>query len=328
MKRYIPFLGPKVGKFTFIDLFAGIGGFRLACQALGGRCIFSSEWDEKAQKTYMYNFGEIPKGDITLPEIKNEVPGKFDLLCAGFPCQAFSVAGRRMGFEDSRGTLFFDVADIIRNTHPKAVILENVKNLKGHNNGNTFKSILLTLNNLGYFVYDKVMSPHEYVDIPQNRERIFIVCFNTEIVHDYLKFTFPAKINLTNKIDKFIDYSVSDSKYFYTEKMSHYKELCKGITSQNTIYQWRRKYVRENKNKLCPTLTANMGEGGHNVPLILTDQGIRKLTPKECLNFQGFPEKYNFPTDISMTACYKQVGNSVVVPLIQKICQQILKILI
>lgn len=327
MTRKIPFPNPEIGAFTFIDLFAGIGGFRLACHNLKGRCVFSSEWDLKAQQTYAYNFGEVPHGDITIEATKQVIPDNFDLLCAGFPCQAFSIAGNRLGFDDTRGTLFFDVAEIIRRKKPRAVFLENVKNLKSHDNGKTFRVIKATLEELGYAVYHTVMSPDKYANIPQNRERIFIVCFDQNRVPNHNEFSFPEPVELTNTIHACIDATVSEDKYFYTEKMSHYDELKGAITSYDTIYQWRRVYVRENKSNVCPTLTANMGEGGHNVPLILTPEGIRKLTPKECLNFQGYPHNYMFPENMANSACYKQAGNSVAVPLIQRVCQQILQII-
>lgn len=324
----IPFPGPEFELFTFIDLFAGIGGFRLACQNIGGKCVFSSEWDDKAQLTYAYNFGEVPYGDITLEDTKNNIPDDFDLLCAGFPCQAFSIAGNRLGFEDTRGTLFFDIAEIIQEKRPKAIFLENVKNLRSHDKGKTFKVILVTLEELDYAVFYKVMSPSEYANIPQNRERIFIVGFDKRQNLDYSEFSFPEKVDLTTTIHDFINYDVKDDRYFYRDKMSRFEELKKSIISYDTIYQWRRTYVRENKNNLCPALTANMGEGGHNVPLILTKKGIRKLTPKECLNFQGYPEEYLFPEELSNSATYKQAGNSVAVPLIQRICKQITQILL
>ena len=324
----IPFPAPSNPSFTFIDLFAGIGGFRLACQNLGGECVFSSEWDENAQKTYYSNFGEIPYGDITDNNVKAAIPHSFDLLCGGFPCQAFSIAGYQKGFEDTRGTLFFDVADIIKKHRPKAVFLENVKNLKSHDKGNTFKVIKKTLEDLNYVVYDMVMNAMEYANIPQNRERIFIVCFDLEQVHNHNSFTFPKEETLTLNIHDCIDKNENNPKLFYSDKMGCYDALKQGITSKDTIYQWRRVYVRENKNSVCPTLTANMGTGGHNVPLILTDNGIRKLSPKECLNFQGFPKEYIFPNNIPISACYKQAGNSVVVPLIQKVCQQICTVIL
>lgn len=314
-------------KFTFIDLFAGIGGFRIALQSLGGKCIFSSEWDANAQKTYFYNFGEIPYGDITKESIKNCIPDGFDVLCAGFPCQAFSIAGYRKGFEDTRGTLFFDVAEIIKRKRPKAVFLENVKNLYTHDNGKTFAVIKATLEELGYVVYHKVMNSMEYANVPQNRERIFIVCFDPNQVKNHHQFSFPERTELTHTIHDCIDPEINDKALFYGAKFIHYEELKRDMVSMDTIYQWRRQYVRENKSNVCPTLTANMGTGGHNVPLILTKYGIRKLSPKECINFQGYPKEYQFPTSIANSAKYKQAGNSVVVPLITKVCQNIISII-
>lgn len=314
-------------KFTFIDLFAGIGGFRIALQSLGGKCVFSSEWDANAQKTYFYNFGEIPYGDITKESIKNCIPDGFDVLCAGFPCQAFSIAGYRKGFEDTRGTLFFDVAEIIKRKRPKAVFLENVKNLYTHDNGKTFAVIKATLEELGYVVYHKVMNSMEYANVPQNRERIFIVCFDPKQVKNHHQFLFPHKTELTHTIHDCIDPEINDKALFYGAKFIHYEELKRDMVSMDTIYQWRRQYVRENKSNVCPTLTANMGTGGHNVPLILTKYGIRKLSPKECINFQGYPKEYQFPTSIANSAKYKQAGNSVVVPLITKVCQNIISII-
>ena len=314
-------------KFTFIDLFAGIGGFRIALQSLGGKCVFSSEWDANAQKTYFYNFGEIPYGDITKESIKNCIPDGFDVLCAGFPCQAFSIAGYRKGFEDTRGTLFFDVAEIIKRKRPKAVFLENVKNLYTHDNGKTFAVIKATLEELGYVVYHKVMNSMEYANVPQNRERIFIVCFDPNQVKNHHQFSFPERTELTHTIHDCIDPEINDKALFYGAKFIHYEELKRDMVSMDTIYQWRRQYVRENKSNVCPTLTANMGTGGHNVPLILTKYGIRKLSPKECINFQGYPKEYQFPTSIANSAKYKQAGNSVVVPLITKVCQNIMSII-
>lgn len=312
--------------FTFIDLFAGIGGFRLAFQSLGGRCIFSSELDDNAKKTYLENFKENPFGDITLEATKKYIPEKFDVLCAGFPCQAFSIAGYRKGFEDTRGMLFFDVAEIIKRKRPKVVFLENVKNLHNHNNGKTFNLIKNTLEGVGYVVFYKILNAMDYANIPQNRERIFIVCFDPKQVPNYDYFSFPKKIKLTKTIHDCIDLNLEDENLFYRDRIKFYKDLEKEIISENSIYQWRRFYVRENKKNVCPTLTANMGTGGHNVPLIKTKNGIRKLSPKECLNFQGFPANYDFPINISNSAKYKQAGNSVVVPLIARVGQNIVKL--
>ena len=324
----VPFPAPENPKFTFIDLFAGIGGFRIAMQNFGGQCVYSSEFDAQAQKTYLANYGEVPFGDITKESTKQYIPDDFDVLCAGFPCQAFSIAGYQKGFEDTRGTLFFDVAEIIKRKQPKAVFLENVKNLYTHDGGKTFSTIKNTLEELGYVVFHKVMNAMEYANVPQNRERIFIVCFNKEKVANYREFAFPEKETLKRNIHDCIDYNNTEKKLFYGESMGHITDLRAGIVSKDTVYQWRRQYVRENKSKVCPTLTANMGTGGHNVPIILTDNGIRKLSPRECLNFQGYPQEFIFPASIADSAKYKQAGNSVVVPLIQKVCKQITSIIL
>lgn len=313
-------------KFYFIDLFAGIGGFRLAAQNNEGKCVFSSEWDPDAQKTYYHNFGEYPFGDITTQYTKDCIPDNFDLLCAGFPCQAFSIAGYRKGFEDTRGTLFFDVASIIKTKRPKAFILENVKNLVTHDSGRTFEVIYNTLAELGYKVFAKVMNSMEYANIPQNRERIIIVGFDPKQVKDYDKFTFPFKKDLTRTIHDCIDYTEKDKSLYYGESSPYYAQLKENMKDPDTVYQWRRQYVRENKSNVCPTLTANMGTGGHNVPLIITKNGYRKLSPKECLNFQGFPKEYEFPP-IAKSKQYKQAGNSVTVPLIEAVIKNIISVL-
>lgn len=323
------FASRKNPTFTFIDLFAGIGGFRIAMQDNGGRCVFSSEWNVAAQETYALNFGETPFGDITLDATKNLIPAKFDVLCAGFPCQAFSIAGYQKGFEDTRGTLFFDVAKILDIHRPRAFYLENVKNLQTHDNGRTFKKIMKVLEeDLGYKVFSKVMSPDKYADIPQNRERIFIVGFNPRDVPctSIATFQFPPAIPLRKSIRDCIDEGVSDDEFFYTPKYGCYEKVEKGVVKLETVYQWRRQYVRENKSNVCPTLTANMGAGGHNVPLIRVKGGVRKLTPRECLNFQGFPASYEFPR-IALSKCYMQAGNSVAVPLVSRVAKEIVRVL-
>ncbi|CEN36096.1 DNA cytosine methyltransferase [Capnocytophaga cynodegmi] len=313
--------------YKFIDLFAGVGGFRLAFQNLGADCVFSSEWDINAQKTYLANYGEIPKGDITLEETKNLIPEKFDILCAGFPCQAFSIAGYQKGFDDTRGTLFFDIEQISKKHRPKVIFLENVKNLVGHDKGKTFKVITSVLEEkLGYKIFYKVLNTMEYANIPQNRERIFIVAFDPQQVQNYSDFRFPEKIQLTTVIHDFLEEGKQDDYFYYKAEHKYTPELIKTITKQDTLYQWRRVYVRENKNNVCPTLTANMGTGGHNVPIIKDDYGIRKLTPRECFNFQGYPKDFILP-NIANSKLYMQAGNSVTMPLIQRIAEQILKVM-
>lgn len=323
----VPFPSPDNPKFTFIDLFAGIGGFRIAMQNFGGKCVYSSEFNAQAQKTYLKNYGEIPFGDITKESTKQYIPGNFDVLCAGFPCQAFSIAGYRKGFEDTRGTLFFDVAEILRRHKPKVAFLENVKNLATHDKGKTFSVIMATLNDLGYKVFFKVLNAMEYANIPQNRERIIIVAFDPDQVPNYGKFEFPKPIDLTMSIHDCIESGKKAEKYYYREGQIYYTKLVEGMKSKDTIYQWRRVYVRENKSNVCPTLTANMGAGGHNVPLILTKYGIRKLTPKECLNFMGYPKEFKFSNSIAESKMYMQAGNSVVVPLMIRVAEQIIKVM-
>lgn len=322
-----PFPPPAKPSFTFIDLFAGIGGFRIAMQNIGGKCIFTSEWDEKAKITYEANYGEVPFGDITKEETKKYIPKKFDVLCAGFPCQAFSIAGYQKGFDDERGNLFFEIEKILEAHRPKAALLENVKNLASHDNGNTFKTIKEILEKkLGYKVFYKVMNSMEYGNIPQNRERIFIVAFDPLQVSGYKNFKFPGKIKLTKTIHDIIDKKKQSDIYYYPTEHPYYPELDSSIRSRDTIYQWRRVYVRENKSKVCPTLTANMGAGGHNVPLIRDDHGIRKLTPRECFSFQGYPNDFILPM-IANSKLYMQAGNTVTLPLVERITEKILEVL-
>ncbi|MBL1281345.1 MAG: DNA (cytosine-5-)-methyltransferase [Fluviicola sp.] len=292
----VPFPTPENFTFKFIDLFAGIGGFRLALQNIGGKCVYTSEWDKVAKKTYRENFGEIPFGDITKESTKNYIPKKFDVLCAGFPCQAFSIAGNRKGFADTRGTLFFDVEKIIEKHRPKVVFLENVKNLVSHDNGKTFDVIIEVLKEkLGYKVFSSVLNSMTHANIPQNRERIFIVAFDQKQVPNFQDFKFPEKITLTKTIHDILENGKQEDRYYYPKDHQYYPELKKTMTSKDTVYQWRRVYVRENKSNVCPTLTANMGTGGHNVPLIKDNYGIRKLTPRECFSFQGYPQNYVLP---------------------------------
>lgn len=324
----VPFPTPVNYTFKFIDLFAGIGGFRIALQNVGGKCVYTSEWNDAAKITYQANFGEVPFGDITKDVTKNYIPKEFDVLCAGFPCQAFSIAGYRKGFHDTRGTLFFDLEKIIETRRPKVVFLENVKNLVSHDKGNTFKIILEILEEkLGYKAYTKVLNSATHANVPQNRERIFIVAFDPKQVKNHKDFKFPDAIPLTKTIHDILEKGRQDDNLYYKKDHQYYPELKKTITSKDTIYQWRRVYVRENKSNLCPTLTANMGSGGHNVPLVLDDYGIRKLTPKECFAFQGYPmDKYILP-NIANSKLYMQAGNSVTTPLIERIGKEIISVL-
>ncbi len=323
----VPFNEPESPKFRFIDLFAGVGGFRLALQQLKGKCVFSSELDDNAKKTYLSNYGEIPFGDITKESTKSYIPDDFDILCGGFPCQAFSIAGNQKGFSDIRGTLFFDLEQIIHKKRPKVIFLENVKNLQSHDSGKTFKLMIDILENkLKYKVFYKVLNSMTHANIPQNRERIFIVAFDPKRVKNFINFEFPDEIPLTMKIHDILENKKQNDVYYYSKDHSYYPELEKVMKSKDTIYQWRRVYVRENKSNVCPTLTANMGTGGHNVPLILDNYGIRKLTPRECFYFQGYPKEFVLP-NLANSKLYMQAGNSVTMPLIRRIGEKIFNIL-
>ena len=307
-------------KWRTLDLFAGIGGIRIGFEKAGFKTVFANDFEKACKVTYDSNFKEskLILEDITKIDVK-DLP-EFDFLLAGFPCQAFSIAGYRHGFNDlkGRGNLFFDIARIIKARKPEGFMLENVKNLKTHDNGNTFKIIESTLKELGYHIKHKVLNSMEYGNVPQNRERIYIIGFKDSKKID--EFEFPESIKLTKNISNIIDKKV-DKKYYYNDKPL-YEKLKNDVTEQNQVYQWRRQYVRKNKKGVCPTLTANMGMGGHNVPIIFDGKGIRKLTPRECARIQGYEEDYILP-NLADSALYKQIGNSVSVPVIEQIAKKI-----
>ncbi len=307
-----------------ISLFSGVGGIDIAFLKNDFKIVYANDFDKSAIKTYNLNFDKKSiLADITKVNEK-DLP-QAGCLIGGFPCQAFSIAGYRKGFEDTRGTLFFDVARILKEKMPDVFLLENVKNLLNHDNGKTFKVILETLSSLGYFIKYSVLNACEYGNIPQNRERMYIVGFKNKKHFD--NFSFPDKIPLTKKLSDILDFNNKvDDKYYYTKDKypKIFTEFNK-IVPKKTIYQWRRQYIRENKNFLCPTLTANMGTGGHNVPLIYTKYGWRKLTPRECFLLQGFPINFKLPIDMADSHLYKQAGNSVCVTVIERIAQNIKK---
>ena len=249
--------------------FAGVGGIELGFEQNGFDIVWSNEIDQKASETFKANHSS----KIVVDDIKNindkDIPN-VDIIVGGFPCQAFSVAGYRKGFEDERGEIFFQLARIISKKLPRVIFIENVKNLLSHDKGNTYKVIKETLESYGYFLKTQVLNASEYGNIPQNRERIYIIGFKNK--EDHNNFDFPSPIKLEKKIEDIIDFNKKvDDKFYYTEKnCKFYNILKESIKNKNTLYQWRRVYVRENKSNLCPTLTANMGTGGHNVPLVLT----------------------------------------------------------
>ncbi|MGH1385079.1 DNA cytosine methyltransferase [Kordia sp.] len=330
----IPFPAPEKPEFKFIDLFAGIGGFRLAFQNIKGKCVFTSEWDKYSKQTYKANFGEVPFGDITKKTTKDYIPNDFDVLCAGFPCQAFSIAGKRGGFEDTRGTLFFDVAEIIKKKKPKAIFLENVKGLRSHDKGKTLATILNVLReDLGYFVPDpKIMNAKEF-GVPQNRERIFIVGFRKDL--GVTEFEYPKPIKKKTTLENILEAKTVSVKYYLSEtyvntlrnhKARHESKgngfgyeiipnngianavVCGGMgRERNLVYDFRLK-------DFTP-ITHIKGE--------VNKEGIRKMTPREWARLQGFPDDYKIV--VSDAQAYKQFGNSVAVPAIQATAKKIIE---
>ena len=310
-------------KIKIIDLFAGTGAFSHSFLNNDKyECVFANDFDEKSEQIYKLNHPNVKFLMEDLHKIKNEDIPEHDILCGGFPCQPFSIAGEKKGFDDIRSNVFWKLCDIIKSKRPEIIILENVKNLLSHDNGNTYNVIKNNLLELGYYIKSSVLDTSKITDIPQHRERIYIVGFRDKSKCD--KFNFDFDIVENKKISLFLEKNI-DNKYYYTDKLKVYDEIKKDVTkhiNENVIYQYRRYYVRENKNNCCPTLTANMGGGGHNVPLLLDDKGIRKLTPRECFNLQGFPQDYKLP-NLSDTSLYKLVGNCVTIPVINLIVEKI-----
>lgn len=310
-------------KLKMIDLFAGTGAFSYAFHSTNKvETVFANDLLESSESIFnLNNTIKLTRQDLnTIKE--NEIPHGFSILTGGFPCQPFSIAGSQKGFNDERSNVFWKILSIIKAHSPSIVILENVKNLQSHDNEKTFKIIIENLTNHGYYVKYNIINTCKVTHIPQNRERIYIVCFKDKSLFDNFNMDFDKTENCD--IIDLLDQNIAD-KYYYTDKSSIYNELKKNITSHiknNTIYQYRRYYVRENKNNVCPTLTANMGTGGHNVPIILDDKGIRKLTPRECFNLQGFPKDYKLPL-LTDSKLYSLAGNAVSIPVITLIANRI-----
>lgn len=311
-------------KLQAIDLFAGVGGIRIGFEAAGFEITYANDFDKKATETYRSNFGEVDESDLfeVINKGTKNIPKKFDILLGGFPCQPFSMAGHRRGFADKdRGNLLFSVIKVLKSRKPEAVFLENVKYLKNHDDEKTYKRIQEELKSAGYDIKAEVLNSAKYGNVPQTRERIYIVGFRSPRM--LMKFHFPDEIPLTKTMASVLEKNV-DSKYYYDERFpTVYPRLKTAVVRRDRFYQYRRVYVRENKSGLCPTLTASMGLGGHNVPIIKDFKGIRKLTPKECARLQGFPESFVFPKNQTDVHLYKQIGNSVTVPVIARIAENI-----
>ena len=305
------------------SMFAGIGGICLGFKHEKANVVWANEQDSYACKTYRHNFGNdyLIEGDIrsinpsSIPDI--------DVLTAGFPCQPFSVMGKQKGFGDPRGTMYFEILRIVDSKKPKVVFLENVKNLVNHDKGHTFATICHTLTERGYFIKHYVIGPDTHANTPQYRNRIFIIAFSDK--HIIERFSFPAKMPLKRKIYDVIDRSIAvDRKYYYSKKSKYYEDLNNRMTENDAIYRIDDRGVAIMAWHICPTLKANMGTYHDRVPLIRDLYGIRKLTPEDCLALQGFPKAFKFP-DISQKEIYKQLGNTVSVPIIVRIVRELNK---
>ncbi|UXV37759.1 DNA (cytosine-5-)-methyltransferase [Staphylococcus simulans] len=316
----IPYENMDDAKFTMIDLFAGIGGTRLGFQLTGlTKCVFSSEWDKFSQKTYRANFGEYPKGDITKID-SSEIPSH-DILVAGFPCQAFSQAGKRLGFEDTRGTLFFDVARIIKDKRPKAFLLENVKNLRGHDKGKTFKTICNTLSELDYEVQSVLFKARDF-GVPQNRERIYIVGFDKKSIKNYKDFKFPQPFQTSTRVGDILEQNVDD-KFTISDKLwEGHQRRKKGHKAKGNGFGFS---IFNSESAYTNTLSARYYKDGSEILIKQKNKNPRKITPREAARLQGFPEDFIIP--VSNSQAYKQFGNSVCVPAVNAIAKEIMKVL-
>ncbi len=310
-KQTIPFSTLNKPSFSFIDLFAGIGGIRIPFEEMGGKCVFTSEWDKFAQQTYQANYGDTPHGDITQID-ERDIP-QFDVLLGGFPCQAFSIAGKKLGFEDTRGTLFFDVARIIKHHKPKAFLLENVKGLLSHNKKQTFQVIYQTLIDLGYHIHYQVLNARDF-GLPQNRERIYIVGFLDDV-----DFNFPEPFNTPTKLGDILDNEV-DEKYTISDRLWASHQARK---KKNQEKGWGFGYsLFDESSTYTSTISARYYKDGSEILVAQKGKNPRKLTPREASRLQGFPKDFVIP--VSDTQAYKQFGNSVAVSVVREIAKEML----
>jgi len=316
-------------KYTVASLFSGIGGFCKAFQNVGFRIAWANEIDQFAALTYRKNFPEVTlyAKSITDLSVIGDQLESVDVLTAGFPCQPFSVAGNKDGFKDPRGNLFFEIIRLLKefgNNRPKILLMENVKNLLTHNGGKTFSKILNEVQASGYWFKEcnsKVLNTRVHTEIPQNRERLYMVALSWNDF-DFNSFEFPEPATTRKEVSEFLEIDQpADPGHYFDETKKYGRLFAESMENgnQNSVYQLRRYYVRELKDFVVPTLTANMGEGGHNKPVIKDRWGIRNLTPTECLRLQGFGDEFRFPDAVSMSQQYKQVGNAVTVPLVEKL---------
>lgn len=319
-------------KIKLVDLFAGTGAFSYAFLQTGKvEVVFANDMIEHSKKIYDLNHPNPPLTLKDLHDVNVEDIPAHHIITAGMPCQPFSIAGLQKGFKDKRSNVFWKILDIIDYHHTPCLIIENVKNLVSHDKGNTFKIIKENLEQRGYHICAKVLNTAKITSVSQHRERIYIVCVKSKELFDEFNLDFPSieKRPITYFLENSNAHTATiiPDKYYYTDASSTWKLVQEGVTKKDTIYQYRRVYVRENKSNECPTLTANMGSGGHNVPLVRDNKGIRKLTPRECFNFQGFPPTYKLPK-IADCNLYKLAGNAVSVPVVKLIAERLTPLLI
>lgn len=334
-------------RFTVGGLFSGVGGIEFAFKKAGCDIIWANEIDHNACNTFKLNHRNTELIEEDIKNLSADNLKYVDIITAGFPCQPFSLAGHRKGFKDERGQLFFDFVRLLKGIKPKAFLLENVKTLATHDKGKTFNTIKNKITESGYSFIPFILKASDYTNIPQGRERIYIVGFRGESDFYYSspilenkkgnfsnaelskRFRIPKKINTsTNKVKEFLEAdTVLENDLYNNANNNIHKKVIEAVCKDDTVYQYRRHFVRENKSNVCPTLTANMGSGGHNVPIIKDGRFPRRLTPKECFNLQGFPKNFKLPVDIARGQLYKQAGNSVVIPLITKIAKEIVRVL-
>jgi DNA (cytosine-5)-methyltransferase 1 len=303
------------------SLFAGIGGICLGFKQAGFEIVWANEYDSAACKTYRHNFGNSYLVEADIRDIKASNIPDFDVLVAGFPCQPFSIAGRQKGFNDKRGNLFFEITRIIDAKRPKVIFLENVANLVEHDEGRTFLVIYNSLAQFGYTIYYKVMAGNDYGNLPQIRKRIYIVAIRDDIANNM--YHHPEPVELTLKSWDIIHREEKQNDIYYYNDTELFAYLTSKMNDKRAIYRITDTDVRWTKNNMCPTLTANMGTYPDRVPVVWDNFGIRKLTLRECLDFQGFPKEFYFPNTITIEDAYKQIGNSVCVPVVKRIAEQI-----
>ena len=314
-----------LGVLKVASLFSGIGGIDLGFQQAGFDVVWANEKDAAACRTYRYNFPNANLVEGNIKKISEDMIPDFDVLAAGFPCQPFSIAGLQKGFKDRDGNLFFEITRIIEKKKPKVIFLENVPNLMEHDEGKTFLVIYNSLAQLGYAVYYRILAANEYGNLPQIRRRIYIVAVREDMANQ--KFVYPDPIDLELQSSDIIKRSVKQHDIYYYTEGHMYEQLISRMKDHMAVYRITDTEIRWTKNRMCPTLTANMGTHKDRVHVVWDDYGVRKLTLRECLDFQGFPKEFYFPKTITINDAYKQIGNTVPVSVVRRIAENIKKVM-